>query len=651
VGLLALGAQANAGELLRLKAAGTIALQDQSARIARGARMGLDESRHPFVVQYVSAITEADKGFLMAQGFEIVRYIPDDALLVRGSDAAAAFVKTASSRVRAVSPFSPEWKISPEFWQDPAAGGAIRATVQSPEHLLISALTADVAQEAARQIGLIAGARVEGVRGRDIVATAAKIELQAIAQIDTIEWIQRVPTIVSFALPMDAPADTPPAAVTGYETGTKLMGFEAAWKRGYRGEGQIAAVADTGLDTGDVSTLDVDFKSAFLKGYLSGLGTESWQDSMGHGTHVCGSIVGSGELSGGAFKGGANGARLMIEGLWSAILDNLAPGTDIAAILDPIYKDGARIHSNSWGNASNLGEYDTFAANVDEYMWNNPDLLVLFAAGNSGVDADHDGHIDEGSISSPGTAKNVLTVGASKNLLKAGGIQKQMKDLRDGDKNWGVEPIASSLLSDAYDANYAYSGGTSMATPLTAGAATVTREFLVKARGLADPSAALVKATLLHTATDLYPGQFGTGPQQELPTRRPNVHEGYGRVDMDAVTSLGSDAQIVDDKSGVGLSEEKALTYNVGSAGTLRATLVYTDAPASASAARALVNDLDLKITGPDGKVYQKQDRVNNTEMLELSGLAPGAYRVSVLGINVPQGRDGKQPYALVVSR
>jgi hypothetical protein len=79
--------------------------------------------------------------------------------------------------------------------------------------------------------------------------------------------------------------------------------------------------------------------------------------------------------------------------------------------------------------------------------------------------------------------------------------------------------------------------------------------------------------------------------------------------------------------------------------------MTYTDAPAAASSQRALVNDLDLKVTGPDGKLYQLQDRVNNTEMLELSGLAAGSYRVSVVGINVPQGRNGKQPYALAVSQ
>ena len=692
IGILSVTATVNAGELLRLKPMGAIPLQDRSAELMR--RQGLDQSAHHFMVQYGSAITEADKSLLRSQAIEVERYIPDDALLVVATDSAAALLKVTSPHVRALSPVAPEWKISPEFRVEPA----MLANRAGDERILVSTLADGAAKDAAREIERIQGARIEWVREHDILVDAPKGRFAEIAAIDAVAWIERAPVMINLILPMapDNRIPSTPPAVTGFESGTQLMGFDAAWKRGFRGEGQIVAVADSGLDSGDPATLHADLKDAFYKGYLSGLGTDSWGDPMGHGTHVCGSVIGTGRLSDGAFKGGANDAKLIIEGLWSAILDNLAPGTDIEGLMNPIYDDGARVHSNSWGSARNLGDYDTFAARVDEYMWNHPDLLVLFAAGNSGVDADHDGRIDEGSVGSPGTAKNVLTVGASKNYLLQGGIQKHMRELRDGQKNWGAEPIASSLLSEnpqglaafssrgptsdgrikpeivapgtnivstrshnpkasvlwgAYNGDYAYSGGTSMATPLTAGAAVVTREYLIKARGLTQPSAALVKATLMHTATDLFPGQFGTGQRQELPVRRPNVHEGYGRVDMDAVTALAAETQLIDDKTGVGLSEEKAITVTVGASGMLRATLVYTDAPASASAARALVNDLDLKVTeSATGRIYQKQDRINNAEMIELSDLAPGSYSVSVAGINVPQGKNGKQPYALVVS-
>ena len=189
-----------------------------------------------------------------------------------------------------------------------------------------------------------------------------------------------------------------------------------------------------------------------------------------------------------------------------------------------------------------------------------------------------------------------------------------------------------------------------MATPLVAGAATVTREYLVKAKGIANPSAAMVKATLLHTAFDMYPGQYGTGPTQELPTRRPNVHEGYGRVNMDEATNLDSATILVDERTGVKTGETKSVTETVSEGGTLRATLSYTDAPGAAAAATALVNDIDLRVTGPNGFMKELKDRKNNTEMLELAELPAGVYQVSVIGINVPLGKADAQPYALVVS-
>src|SRR5262249_10882903 len=161
------------------------------------------------------------------------------------------------------------------------------------------------------------------------------------------------------------------------------------------------------------------------------------------------------------------------------------------------------------------------------------------------------------------------------------GIQNKLGDLRDGSKKWGVEPLKSDTISNnpnglacfssrgptkdgrikpeivapgtnivstrsrqpkasplwgEYDANYVYAGGTSMATPLTAGAAAVVRQYLTQTRGISAPTGAMIKATLMHTATDLFPGQYGMGAGQELPTQRPNIHEGYGRVNVDFAT-------------------------------------------------------------------------------------------------------------------
>jgi subtilisin family serine protease len=78
-------------------------------------------------------------------------------------------------------------------------------------------------------------------------------------------------------------------------------------------------------------------------------------------------------------------------------------------------------------------------------------------------------------------------------------------------------------------------GGTSMATPLTAGAAALMREYLIKEQGFSPPSAALIKAALVNSAEDISPGQYGTGPRQEIPDAPvPNNVQGWGRVNLEA---------------------------------------------------------------------------------------------------------------------
>jgi serine protease AprX len=110
--------------------------------------------------------------------------------------------------------------------------------------------------------------------------------------------------------------------------------------------------------------------------------------------------------------------------MWSPMLSNLMVPSQLSALFAKAYQGGARVHSNSWGAPNNLGAYDNYANQVDTYTFENQEMLVIFAAGNSGVDKDKDGRIDPGSTSSPGTAKNALTVGASENLVFAGGLQK-----------------------------------------------------------------------------------------------------------------------------------------------------------------------------------------------------------------------------------
>ena len=280
-------------------------------------------------------------------------------------------------------------------------------------------------------------------------------------------------------------------------------------------------------------------------------------------------------------------------------------------------------------------------------------------------------------------------------MNSTGGIQKFIRELGSAKTNWPAEPIWSSKLSDnangiaafssrgptrdgrqkpdivgpgtnilaafsqepganplwgKYNDQYTYSGGTSMSTPLVAGGAAIVREVLIKKHGMTDPSGAMVKAVLLHTAVDLYPGQYGEGtPVQEL-THRPNNDQGYGRADLTNVAGLGAGTQLIDNTTGVGTGEQVTIVFNIVKGQNLLANLVYADAPAAPSAASALVNNLDMILLTPDGQEIGTRDVKNNHEILEMANLNAGRYTLVIKGTNVPMGKSGKQPYALALT-
>jgi len=338
-------------------------------------------------------------------------------------------------------------------------------------------------------------------------------------------------------------------------------------------------------------------------------------------------------------------------------------------------------------------------------------MTIFAAAGNSGVDGvpgplgfcvGGDGVVDPDSLLSPGTAKNVITVGASESNKNEGplaGVPWLLVSLC-----FFTEPIATDLIADNINGmaafssrgpaddgrakpdiiapgvnivsnrshdpaagtlwgvhanpDYVYSGGTSMATPLTAGMGTLVREWLT-GQGAANPSAALVKATLLNTTEDMAPGQYGTGATQEIPYARPNSVAGWGRASLGFVSPPPNYTLWFDDHNS-GLNTGGSVNYShtitrplqvLTDTQPLRIMLVWTDPPASLSASAQLVNDLDLVVTGPGGTYYGNDiptgDRLNNVEGVIIDNPPIGTYQVSVNAFNVPISSQG---YALVVA-
>lgn len=498
--------------------------------------------------------------------------------------------------------------------------------------------------------------------------------------------------------------------------------------RGIRGEGQIIAILDTGLDwdncyfaepgnlpppintgspTGGYQFGNVDLSRRKVIGYdflascnqfpahpfCENANSVMAFDNHGHGTHAAGSAAGDRGAAGTHDYGDAIAplAKLIIQDAGispfgdscSQLLALGCPIENLGFILELADRQGARIHSNSWGDRQGVppvsgaipptGNYSESARVVDQFAWTHPDFLILFNSGNAGA-------LGPSSISAPGTAKNAIQVGGTRSGTDSGddilAPFSGFGPTRDG-------RIKPDLVGPAWvvagDSDYDVSTrncdatsqpGTSWASPTIAGAVALVRQYYTEGfypsgrRNAADartPSAALLKATLIASARRVPLRDTGNGgivPSQPVPS----YQQGFGFPVLDDALYFEGDRarlRIVDVSSPQGLSQgtthQQSVTVRPGT--KLKVVLGWTDPPGTpagaTSSAPQLVNDLDLEVRASAGVTYGNDrlhpgapDRLNNVEAVELD--APdGTYEISVRAHRI--GRGSAQSFALVI--
>lgn len=785
----------NSPEMIRLQMVSFDPLRQPS--LAQGPE-AIDKNSL-YLVQFIGPVREEWKQNVEQTGARLYGYIPQHAFIAHIDPTSLEEVR-ALSFVRWVGPYQPAFKVSPGL-----AGPSLQST--EPVEVLIQTLPD--AGLAALEVRLtemgatLHGDAVNAIAGY-VHATLPAARLTEVSGLDGVIWVERYNE----------------TKLTNAVGGGRIMrANEARQSLGLFGSGQIVAVADSGLDSGNLNTLHPDVRGRVNKGYALGRPeTQNWSDSVGHGTHVVGSVLGSGAASGsnpaahtynGTYAGTAPESRLVFQALADDAGALRGIPSDRGDLMRQAYADGARIHTNSWGGPTGsigdqpqYGGYVVTSQQVDQAAWEHKDMLILYAAGNEGEDTDANGVIDPDSIGQPGTAKNIITVGASENDIGSiantwgasygspikedrrannpngmaafssrgpaddGRIKPEIVapgtfiaslrsqnfvlndtlegdtsnyqqaslnggtsvwqlapgDGRNGSRSWrqslngnfnpgamnavltpptnvlpvggafnlsfwhkyalagndelemilvapnvngsgqtltlvldvpatGTQgdyvqysrtlPTSLSTQSGTFDTRalrigfaiysqdatysstwsvddlriegaswsslgavgltqpgsqiddaYVMEGGTSMATPLTAGASALVREWLTRSQGIANPSSALMKGILMNGAADMGEGQYGGGATREIPAQRPNNTSGWGRVDLVQSLIPGGPRKVwfVDENTGIatGAAGEHAITLG-------RAPGIVADAPAASSEPATTATPLAVK--------------------------------------------------------
>ena len=623
-----------------------------------------------FLIQFIGPAQADWVEELKQRNVSLVRYVPDDAYIARASGVKLNALEQLPF-VRWTGPFRSEHKVHGGLRNKTASGdvsvSVLLATDSSPQQLAgPRGLMKTLASESGSRFGRV----WRGVIARD--------QLDALATSDAVLWIERAPQIKLF--------DETASKIVGGDSGGHPTYVQSL---GYDGSGVVVSVADSGLHVGTAEGMHPDLFGRVDSFLFYGSTLVDASDEHSHGTHVAGIVAGNGATGEtddyGALwgLGVAPGAHLVIQRLFDA---DGAYTPDGLFTFEQLTRDattaGADIGSNSWGDDTQ-GRYDVSAMEFDGLVRDANHLLpgdqpyiLEFSAGNAGPGAQ--------TIGSPAVAKNVIATGASQNnrfdyfIYDVG--QEAMADFssRGPAEDGRIKPdvvapgtwissLRSPIGNDEFawadiSFHYLFQGGTSQAGPAVSGAAAIFVQWYRDLYTNATPSPALVKAALINSAVDM---------DDEIETDAvPNNDEGWGRVDLTQI--IGSDRvyDFVDQSITLATGQQFDRHIVVADESVpLFVTLAYTDVPGFPGALPALVNDLDLEVLAPDGRVYRgnqflngeslpdspARDNLNNVECVFIGVPVPGPYVVRVRARNVPQ--DARidtgavdQDFALVVS-
>ena len=368
----------------------------------------------------------------------------------------------------------------------------------------------------------------------------------------------------------------------------------------------------------------------------------------------------------------------------------------------------AHIWNGPHSTADLFGQYDWVAHQWDEIAYGAPYYLIFISAGNHRNDnpapqepvyylSGHlrnwrnipystqtcplgDGVVKEGydTIASKAVAKNVMTVGSVSDAINRNRGRNLSNARMSRFSSWGpaddgrIKPdiVANgdNLFSPIAGSNSSYSdqspfpwSGTSMSSPNACGSAILLVQYYNELFDGQSMRSSTLKGLILHTTDDLgHPG--------------PDYSYGWGLMNTEAAAALikqhheSPEAnQIVEEKLDA-QHHTYSFTIQPDGAGPIRVTLCWTDPPAFEvsrhdDASPRLINDLDLRVIGSDGSVFDPfvldpanpsapaitgDNTLDNVEQIFIAEPPSGSYivQVSYKGIL----KNDEQIFSLILS-
>ncbi len=609
------------------------------ASIPRGGLEQLAGQGGRFVIQLDGPMTPARRAALGEAGVVLGDYLPINSYIATFSGADAVGL-AGLGFVRWHAPFDPAWKLAPDL-------GKRKVTTNDRlffEGLGISALVVDLFEDADVTEAVQAILAINDQT--DVVSVGSVGTQPQLHVLAPTEMVKQLATIDGVQFVEDAPEVTFRNATTTWIIQSNVSGQTPLWDAGLHGEGQILGHIDGKININHCSFVDPEGdppgpNHRKIAAYNTTLGSNF------HGTHTAGTAAGDNGVNGDT-RGMAYMARIAFDTIPSF------NETSFYNTLTQHEGQGARVHTNSWGN-DNTTNYDGMTRAIDRFSYDYEDNLVTFAVTNQSL------------LKNPENAKNVLAVGASRDTPSqhnhCSGGRGPTSDGRRKPEVY-APGCSTRSASASTSCSTTTATGTSMASPAIAGIGLLIRQYYSEGfypSGAANggdafiPSGALIKGSLINASVDM------TGV-----SGYPSNREGWGRLLADNALYFTGDTRTLwamDVRNASGMNTGESVEYPIEVLGVgeqFRVTMVFTDPAASAGANFAAINDLDLEVVSPSGSLYKgnvfsggvsttggtKDDR-NNVEQVHLDFPELGTWTVRINGAAVNVGTQG---YALVVT-